>query len=180
MQSDEQLVSSYLNGEEYPLEVLISKYARHIFNFIYQYVRNFQNSQDLTQDVFVKAWKNLKKFDLNKSFKVWLFQIARNTSIDFLRKKKEIPFSDLENEDGELEFEDSRQNLEDILEKRETREKIKELFETLPAKFKSVLLMYYQAELNFREIAEITGEPVDTIKSRHRRALLTIKARLIE
>ena len=59
------------------------------------------DAEDITQEVFVKVWKNIKKFDQSKSFKPWIFQIAKNTSIDFLRKKKSIPFSRFENEKGQ-------------------------------------------------------------------------------
>lgn len=180
MQTDEQLIDSYLKGEEHSLEVLIDRYAGHIFNFIRQYIKNGDQAEDLTQETFVKIWKHIKKFDPQKSFRVWLFQIARNTVIDFLRKKKEIHFSDLADEDGEIDFEDFDQDIEDILDKKEARGKIQELFESLPVKYKSVLSMYYQSEFNFREISEITGLPIDTVKSRHRRAILMIKKNLSE
>jgi RNA polymerase sigma-70 factor (ECF subfamily) len=179
MQTDERLIVSYLDGEEHSLEVLIERYTDHIFNFIRQYIGNQDQTEDLTQEVFVKVWKNIKKFNVEKSFKVWLFQIARNSTIDFLRKKKEIHFSEIEDEDGELNFEDSEQNIEDILEKKESQEKVKRLFDLLPVKYKSVLSMHYQSELNFREISEITGLPLDTVKSRHRRAILMIKKNLV-
>ena len=67
---------------------------------VYKNVGNQSEAEDITQEVFVKIWKNIKKFDQNRSFKPWIFQIAKNTSIDFLRKKKSIPFSKFENEEG--------------------------------------------------------------------------------
>ena len=174
--NDQELIKNYLNGDVNALKELIGRYSNHIFNFIRQYVGDFEQSADLTQDTFVKVWKNIKKFDVQKSFKVWIFQIARNTAIDFLRKKKEIHFSDLENEEGDpIDFEDNAQDIEKIIEKKEVQEKIRKIFESLPENYKTTLLMYYQSELNFREISEIMGMPIDTIKSRHRRAILAIK-----
>ncbi|MFA6919366.1 MAG: sigma-70 family RNA polymerase sigma factor, partial [Patescibacteria group bacterium] len=90
---DEQLVQQYLSGDEKSLEVLIQKYLKPIYNFVYRYVGDMANAEDLTQEVFVKVWKNIKKFDRKKSFKTWIFCIAKNTAFDYLRKKKSIPLS---------------------------------------------------------------------------------------
>lgn len=172
MQSDEQLIGLYLKGDEHSLEVLIDRHAGHIFNFIHQYIKNSEQAEDLTQETFIKVWKNIKKFDIKKSFRVWLFQIARNTTIDFLRKKKSITFSELEKNDGE-EFDaiDDSLNPEEILEKKSSEDKITGALEKISDKYRSVITLYYREGFNFREISEITKQPLDTIKSRHRRAL---------
>src|SRR3989344_2314066 len=99
--SDHELISNYLNGDQESLEVLIRGYLKPIYSFVYGYAGNSQNAEDIAQETFVKAWRNLKKFDQGKSFKTWIFQIAKNTAIDFFKKKKAIPFSEFENEDGE-------------------------------------------------------------------------------
>jgi RNA polymerase sigma-70 factor (ECF subfamily) len=176
MQSDEQLIDLYLKGEEHSLEILIDRYAGHIFNFIRQYINNSDQAEDLTQDTFVKVWRNIRKFDIKKSFRVWLFQIARNTTIDFLRKKKSILFSELVKDDGtEFDAVDESLNPEEILEKKSSEDVVAAALEKISDKYRSVISLYYREGFNFREISEIMDQPLDTIKSRHRRALRQLK-----
>ena len=66
-ESDEQLIFNYLKGDEKSLEILIKKYLKAIYNFVYRYVENSQEAEDITQETFVKAWRNLKKFNPQKS-----------------------------------------------------------------------------------------------------------------
>ena len=87
-------------NDEKTIELLIAPHLNPIYGFVFQYVKNASDAEDITQEVFVKAWRNLKKIK-QKKFKTWLFRVARNTAIDFLRKKRAIPFSDFENKAGE-------------------------------------------------------------------------------
>jgi RNA polymerase sigma-70 factor (ECF subfamily) len=91
---DQDLISKYLAGDEKSLEILIEQYLKPIYSFVYRYTGSASNAEDITQDVFVRVWKNLKKFDQNKKFKTWIFSIAKNAAIDWLRKKKTISLSD--------------------------------------------------------------------------------------
>ena len=97
---DAQLIINYLAGDEKSLEILIKRYLKPIYSFVYRYVNNSQDTEDITQEVFVKAWRNLKKFNQQKSFKTWIFSIAKNTSVDHLRKKRAVTFSNFENQEG--------------------------------------------------------------------------------
>jgi len=99
--SDEQLIVLYLGGDEQSLDFIVRRYLKPIYNFIYRYAGNRQDAEDIAQDVFLRAWKSLKKFDRSKKFKTWIFSIARNAAIDWLRKKKNLTFSDFEDADGE-------------------------------------------------------------------------------
>ncbi len=91
--SDENLVTDYLKGDKKALEILIGRYLKPIYNFLYRYTGDVAEAEDITQEAFVRAWKNIRKFDRNKKFKTWIFGIAKNAAIDFLRKKKPILFS---------------------------------------------------------------------------------------
>lgn len=179
MDSDEQIVKLYLDGRKDLLDVLINRYIDHIYNFLFRYVRDRGRAEDLTQETFIKVWKNLNRFNPERKFKTWLFQIARNTALDFLRKKKSVNFSELEEEDsGLFEPADSSPTPQEIFEKKETEIKIKEILDELPPKHSSVLVLYYQNQLNFREIAELSGESIDTVKSRHRRAISLLRKKI--
>jgi len=181
--SDQQLISAYFKGEEKSLEVLIGRYFKPIYSFTYRYVGSAQDAEDITQDAFVKAWRNLKKFDPGRSFKTWVFSIAKNTCIDFLKKKKSIPFSRFEKENGEnalLEtLADSSPLPDELLEREGLGEALSKAMEVLSPKYRLVLFLRYNDHFNFREISEIFNEPLHTIKSRHRRALILLRKLLI-
>src|SRR3989344_2340755 len=91
--TDEKLVQMYLRGGEKALEELVRRYLPLIYSFSRRYSGNTDNASDIVQEVFIKAWKNLKIFDQNKSFKTWIFTIAKNTALDWLKKKNAVPFS---------------------------------------------------------------------------------------
>jgi len=176
---DEILVKRYLAGDEKALEIILSRYLKPIYGFIYRYVGSGQDAEDVTQEVFIKAWRNLKKFDQQKSFKTWIFSIAKNTVLDFLKKKKTIPFSEFENEEGENMINeiiaDPSPLPQELLEKADMAQVLNAAIEKLSLQYRIVLFLRYNDHLNFREIAESLGEPLNTIKSRHRRALVMLK-----
>ena len=176
---DTELIANYLDGDEQSLELLIKRYLKPIFGFTYKYVGNSQDAEDITQETFVKIWRHLKKFDRKKSFKTWIFTIAKNTAIDFLKKKKAIPLSKFDNKDGEGAFADTLADSSplpsEILEQKNLILKLTKTLNTLLPKYKIVMSLYYNEGLNFREIAGRMGESINTIKSRHRRALVALK-----
>ena len=102
--SDEELVAEYLRGDNDALRLLIERYLKSIYGFVFRYVNNPENAEDIVQDVFIKTWKNLKKFNRKKNFKTWLFTIAKNTALDALKKKKPIVFSALEEDENDGGF----------------------------------------------------------------------------
>jgi len=95
--SDNEIVRKYLKGDEEALEVLIKRYLKPIYSFVYKNIGDSEAAEDIAQETFVKMWKNLKKFDKQKKFSAWLFTIAKNASVDFLRRKKTAPFLWLRN-----------------------------------------------------------------------------------
>ena len=183
--SDKELILEYLDGKNESLNVLIRRYLKPIYNFVYTYVRSEQESEDITQEVFLKVWKNIRKFKRDKNFKTWIYKIAKNTSIDFLKKKKNILFSDIdkekENEDDLLFVEtiaDEECLPDEIYLKKELEINIQNILDEIPIKYKEIMELYYINEFNFREISEILNEPINTVKSKHRRGLFILKNKI--
>ncbi len=168
--SDQQLISAYLKGDEKALEILIKRYLKPIYGFAYRYVGNAQNAEDIAQEVFLKTWRNLKRFNSKRgSFKSWIFTIAKNASLDFLRKKQPLSFSEFEN------FADFSPLPDKIAEGKSMKNLLTLAIKKLSVKYRQVLSLYYNDCLNFREIAKMSGESLNTVKSRHRRGLLFLR-----
>lgn len=188
---DNQLIVNYLDGHEESLELLIKKYLKPIYSFVYRYIGNAQEAEDITQEVFVKVWKSLDKFDQQKNFKTWVFVIAKNTAFDHLRKsrsasgwKKEIPFSKFENETGKniiLEtLTDPSPLPKELLERTDATRVLSLAMNRLSPKYRMVLFLRYNDHFTFREIAASLEDSLNTVKSRHRRALIQLKKFLTE
>ena len=182
--SDEQLIARYLKGDEESLEFLIKKYLQPIYSFVARYVGGQGDAKDITQEIFLKVWKNLKKFDQQRSFKTWIFSIAKNASIDFLRKKKALPFSAWKNEKGDNALTETMADPsplpDELVARADAGEKLRLTMELLVPNYRTVLYLRYNDHFTFREIAETLEEPLHTIKSRHRRALIMLKKLLTE
>lgn len=177
--SDIQLITDYLKGDEKSLEILIKRYLKSIYNFVYRYIGDKQEAEDITQEVFIKVWRNLKKFDKDKKFKTWVFSIAKNICIDTLRKKKAVPFSEFENKEGKNMLAERLIDLSplpnEIFERVDIAETLNAAINQLVPRYRIVLFLRYNDHFTFREIAEILEEPLNTIKSRHRRAIVELQ-----
>ncbi|MFA6146272.1 MAG: sigma-70 family RNA polymerase sigma factor [Patescibacteria group bacterium] len=182
--NDEQLIKKYLKGDEKSLEILIQQYLKPVYHFVYHYVNSVSDAEDITQEVFVRMWKNIRKFDRQKKFKTWLFSIAKNASIDFLRKKKTLPFSVFTDEKGNNILADTLKDNsplpDEILEQKNAAQSLYSAIKKLSPKYRLVLGRHYNDDFTFREIAQSLNEPLHTIKSRYRRALISLKKFLIE
>ncbi len=180
--NDEGLILSYKDGDQEALKSLIEKYTSPVYNFVAR-LAGRGNAEDITQETFIKVWKNLSKFDVAKaSFKTWIFTIAKNTALDFLRKKKILNFSDLENNDPELNEASFADNIPDerilpseALQKLQDAEFLNSILEILPATHRAVLVLHYQEEMTFDEIGKVLGKSINTVKSQHRRALEVLR-----
>ncbi len=178
--SDEELIAAYLTGQEDAFGELTRRHLTGVYSFTLRFVGSVHDAEDIVQDTFLKAWKSLRKYDPRSSkFKTWLFRIARNTAIDFLRKKKHVPFSQFETEGGVnvlTETVASEEELPDtLMMKLEDAKELHTTLEQLPPRAREILLLYYTNELTFEEIGTILGEPTNTVKSRHRRALQALR-----
>lgn len=176
--SDEKLTEEYLLGSEKAFEELLERFLKPIYNFLLRLTGDQTAAEDLAQDTFLKVWKNLKRYDPQRKFRTWIFAIAKNTAFDYLKKKKELPFSAFADEEGENWIDNvADENIvpDEILERKNIAEDFEKIIEKIPVYYRAILLLHYKEDLTLQEIAEILGEPYNTIKSRHRRGLLNFK-----
>lgn len=178
-QTDEQLVGMAVKGDEQALSALVSRYIKLVYSFVFQYVRDRDHAEDLTQEVFVKVWKNLQKFDGSRVFKTWLYTIAKNTCLDFFKQKSAIPFSELDLEKIEniswLNQAAAKTSVETAIDRGLLAGELSNVVMQLAPKYSEIINLYHNQELNFREISDLKKEPLDTVKSRYRRALTQLR-----
>ncbi|MCS7081529.1 MAG: sigma-70 family RNA polymerase sigma factor [Bacteroidetes bacterium] len=165
---DERWITEALAGHQEAYEQLMRKYRGAIAHHIYRLVRDRAELEDLVQEVFIKAFQSLSAFRQNFAFSTWLYRIATNHAIDYLRRKK-LPLSSLQGSDPngerELEFADPDHRPDRVLWEEERRRIIQEAIERLPPKYRQVIIMRHQQELSYEEIARQLELPLGTVKA---------------
>jgi RNA polymerase sigma-70 factor (ECF subfamily) len=183
--SDERLVALASKNNQTALEVLVSRYLKIIYNFVYRAVSSREEAEDLTQEVFVKLWKNLDKFDANKTFKPWLYKIAKNTYLDYYKKQQPSPFSALA-ESNLIKIQPLNQawslaseSQESLMDKDLLQAKFNLAVASLEASSAEIVTMHHERDLSFKTIAQIKQQPLNTVKSKYHRALSKIRKNII-
>jgi len=170
--ADLELLQAVLNGDTTAYRGLVEKYQGRVYAMVYGMIRNREDARDITQEAFVKAYKNLKSFRLESSFYTWLYRIAMNLAIDFTRKKKRQGTTSFDeavaSRDGdggisELHHEDSPVKK---LERKEVFKQIMDALEKLPADQKQVILLRELEGLSYKEISDVMDIPEGTVMSR--------------
>lgn len=175
---DIALVERCLGGDARAFDDLMNRYKRQVFSLIYRMVRNQTDAEDLAQDTFIKAYRNMASYDPAYPFLTWLFKIAHNTCIDFLRARKPQAIS-VSDDDNPMDIEDTGLSLEEKMENVSRNETVERMLNTLPAGYREILVLRHKEELSYDEIAESLGIPVGTVKVRLFRARDLLKNKLV-
>ena len=175
---DSSLVGRCLSGEEGAYGLLLKKYKRPVFSLVYRMVRQREEAEELASEAFFKAFRALPAFDPAQPFSSWIFKIASNLSIDWLRKRK-LETSSLDEEDSIWEVTDERPTAEEALERAQTMQVVEEAIGKLTPDYRVVVLLRHHEERSYEEIADILGLPLGTVKIRLFRAREELKKRLV-
>lgn len=182
-QDEAALVAEAIEGSELAFRTLVERYQRPVFSLVLRMVHDRGIAEDVTQEVFVKAWMALARYDPRRRFASWLFKIASNAAIDQLRRKK-LPTTPIETKDPDQSsildrIEDERAESPDTLVKRrELSSALEAAVAALRPEYRLVVLLRFREELPYRDIAEATGMPLGTVKTNLRRARREIEERL--
>ena len=182
LNSDGLLVSSYINGNERSLEILIIRHKQRIFSFILSKIMDREIAEDIFQDTFIKVINTLKRGKYNEEgkFLPWVMRIAHNLIIDHFRRNKRIPkFNNTDEFDIFDVLSDEMLSIENQLIKDQILGDVRSLIEELPTDQKEVLLMRMYRDMSFKEIAENTDVSINTALGRMRYALINLR-KLIE
>ena len=174
---DSGVVTTFLGGEERAFEELVVRYQTRLLNFIYRTVGDRERAEDLVQEVFIRVYRHLHRFDRSKKFSTWVYTIASNLAKNELRNRSRNPLvlfqtvkKNWQDEDRPLEFEDSTTRPDDMFRKRHLRQVVEESVAKLPEHHRDVFVLRELEGKSYEEIAEITGCNLGTVKSRLNRA----------
>ena len=175
---DSVLVRDYMSGDEKALELLINKHNQRISSFIYSKVLDWDITEDIFQDTFIKVIKTLKKgaYSEEGKFLPWVMRIAHNLIIDHFRKNKRLPKFDCNGDFNIFSvIGDDQLNIEKQLIKDQIDSDLSALIEELPEDQKEVLVMRIYRNMSFKEISENTGVSINTALGRMRYALINLR-----
>ncbi|MBN2664106.1 MAG: sigma-70 family RNA polymerase sigma factor [Bacteroidales bacterium] len=166
------LVNRAKKGDELAFKDLMNKFNRAVYFLIYKMVKNDADAEDLTIEVFSKVFFNLDMYAETHSFSTWLFKIASNHAIDFLRRKKNkqrpVNIDEPVNEETNwfIELESDEPNPERQMIIKQHEQDIRKLIDILPEDIRTVIILRVFEELSYKEIADKIDQPIGTVKAR--------------
>ncbi|UCE27703.1 MAG: sigma-70 family RNA polymerase sigma factor [Candidatus Coatesbacteria bacterium] len=179
-EEEEAVVARAKRGDEDAYAWLLDRYNAAIYTYCRRLVRG-EDARDLAQETFVKAFLSIGTFDETKRFAPWLYRIAHNLVIDYLRKKRAPTYSLTIEDDGEareFEFADRTLAPEELVSRKEIREAFNAALESLETEYKEVLVLRHVEGFSYDEIAGILGLPLGTVKVRIHRGRQRLKQKL--
>jgi RNA polymerase sigma factor (sigma-70 family) len=172
--SDYELVKMCLSGEQGAFAEILSRYKKLVYNVIYNFMGNAPDVSDLFQEVFLKAYKSLARYNPDYRFATWVMKIATNVCLDRLREKG-LEHADV---DWIEDVSDERPNPEEQCLERERLERIRRAIRELPEDYRTPVTLFHQQGLSYEALAEVLGQPMSIIKNRLYRARLMLREKL--
>jgi RNA polymerase sigma-70 factor (ECF subfamily) len=182
--SDAEVVEQVLGGDVDRFGVLVKRYQRRLVGLVYRQVGDYDEALDLVQEVFIKVYGALDRFDPAFRFSTWLFRIAGNASIDHLRKKRlrTVPLARPETEDDadgvDHDPASTDRTPEQELRNAELAKRLELEIDALPDDYRELVSLRHFGELAYEEIAELKGMPLGTVKNKLFRARMILREKL--
>ncbi len=180
---DKQVIRKALEGDQRAFTDILHRYRGSIYNLIYKMVHNKEETEDLVQEAFIKAFASLSSFNAEYAFSTWLYKIAINNCIDHFRKKKLKTYSidnPIESKDGMIkrEFSDTTFLPDHPLLSKEKSKLIEDAISKLPEKYQRSIILRHNEDKSYEEISKILDIPLGTVKARIFRAREMLKKQL--
>jgi RNA polymerase sigma-70 factor (ECF subfamily) len=164
------VVTAFLGGEERAFQELVSRYQTRLLNFVYRTIGDREKAEDLVQEVFIRVYRHIGRFDRSKKFSTWIYTIASNLAKNELRNRSRNPLvlfqtikKNWQDEDRPLQFEDTTARPDDLYRKRHLRELVEEAVAKLPEHHREVFVLRELEGKSYEEIAEITSCNLGTV-----------------
>lgn len=179
MSEEARLIEDAKAGSLTAFEELISSYEKKIYNYCLRMTNSHEDAEDLTQEVFVRVHRNLKKFRGNSRFSTWIYRIAHNLCIDRYRKSKVATVSLFQpkgpDDEREVDFDADNPSPEEEVMRMELKKYLKESISRLKPQYRSVIVLRDIQQHTYEEIAEILRLPLGTVKSHISRARAALR-----
>jgi RNA polymerase sigma-70 factor (ECF subfamily) len=180
--TDEELVAAALGGDRERFGDLVERYQGRLVNYLFRLLRNADDAHDLAQEVLVKVYQVLDRYDPQYRFSTWLFRVAQNAAIDQIRRRR-LKVVSLRQDDGEGESRDwdlpsPERGPYGELRNQERGGAIQEAIESLPWEYRELILLRHFGELPYEEIARMKQMPLGTVKNKLFRGRQMLKDRL--
>ena len=178
--ADLMIVSQVNAGQKDLFRLLVRRHERSVYGMGLSFFRNAEDASDFTQDVFLKVYRNLSRFEGRSRFSTWLYKLAYNTAVNGVNRRKE--YRSLAGEEGLENSTAPRTSDEDtperLLLRKAAREAVLEALKELPERYRICVDMFFFYDRSYQEIEAITGFPVNTIKSHVFRAKKLLREKL--
>jgi RNA polymerase sigma-70 factor, ECF subfamily len=164
--SDNELVKIVREKDQERYAEIVERYQTRLFVYIYRLVGNKEEAEDLLQDVFVKAYRNLNSYDTERKFSSWIYRIAHNEAVNYIKRKSLKRFISLETittTKDKLDSSSIEEGADKAWLRKEVSKEVSDAIDRLPFKYKQVLTLRYYSEQSYEEIGEILGKPVNTV-----------------
>lgn len=181
LENEKVLIDRCKNGEIQAFEELIRGYEKKVFNIVFRIIGNYDDAQDISQDIFVKVFKSIRNFKEKSSFYTWLYRITVNECMDIIKKRKKASVYSLDTpieSDGDQitrDIKDSSESPEEKIERKELRSYIEEALNSISHEHRVMIILRDMQGFSYEEIALITKCPEGTVKSRINRARKALK-----
>ncbi len=179
--TDEDLIEKFQNGDLYAFDLIVKRYKNQLLNFIYRFLGNAEEAEDLVQETFLRVYRNRRAYQKVAKFSTWIYTIAGNLAKTELRKRKRRKFfsiSDLGYNEKDYDISDEAYNPEKDVDSRMKEEIIHREINDLSPKFREVILLRDVQQLSYEEISQIVNIPLGTVKSRVNRGRLKLQEKL--
>lgn len=181
--TDEQIVSAVLEGDRERFGDLVERYQGRLVNYLYRLLRNQDEAHELAQDVFIKVYQALDRYDPTYKFSTWIFRVAQNAAIDQIRRRrlKLVPIQrpeDASGESHEWDLPSEERGPYGELRNLERGEAIQAAIDALPWEYRELIVMRHYAELSYEEIAKLKRMPLGTVKNKLFRGRQALKEKL--
>lgn len=161
--SDEELVIAIQGGEVFAFEQLVKRYQRKLLGFVFHIIHDEQSAQDIVQESLINLYKTIDRVDVRKKFSAYVFSIARNTAISYIRKnKKQVPLDD-------ILVSQEEESLYDQITQAEQSHTIEEALAQVPVNYRKAIQLYYFDDLSYEEVGKTLKLPVNTVRTHLRR-----------
>lgn len=182
---EKQCIKKAAQGDATAFEELLVRYQGQVYNLCLRMTANAEDAADLTQEAFVKVWKNLDTFQFDAAFSTWLYRLASNCCLDFLRSRKRRPTVSLtmetdEEDEQTAELPDDSPTPEEAAIVREERETLYLAMQSIDDEQRQILTLRVVNDLSYSDIARVLGIREGTVKSRLSRARESLRKKLTE